>query len=194
MATMKFQKNQHYQGQVADLNTQGAGVVKIDGFPFFVEGVIPGEEIAFKATKVKKNYGFGRLEKIITISPDRVELKDDLGRQIGTMTLQHMNYSSQLAYKQKVVKDAFQRLGHFDDIEVAPTLASDRQWQYRNKAQIPVRALKDQLQTGFSVRIVMTWLLSRTFIFKNPTSTERFYWFATCSANIRLVRIMKPIT
>ncbi|WP_310795415.1 23S rRNA (uracil(1939)-C(5))-methyltransferase RlmD [Ignavigranum ruoffiae] len=149
MATMKFQKNQHYQGQVADLNTQGAGVVKIDGFPFFVEGVIPGEEIAFKATKVKKNYGFGRLEKIITISPDRVELKDDLGRQIGTMTLQHMNYSSQLAYKQKVVKDAFQRLGHFDDIEVAPTLASDRQWQYRNKAQIPVRALKGQLQTGF---------------------------------------------
>lgn len=149
MAEATYQKNQHFQGEVEDLNTQGAGVVKIDGFPFFVEGVIPGEEVAFKATKVKKNYGFGRLEKIITVSPDRVELKDDLGRQIGTMTLQHMNYASQLAYKQKVVKDAFQRLGHFDDIEVAPTLASDRQWQYRNKAQIPVRLIKGEVQTGF---------------------------------------------
>ena len=37
-----FKKNEELQGTVVDLTSQGAGVVKVDDFPFFVEGVIPG--------------------------------------------------------------------------------------------------------------------------------------------------------
>lgn len=144
-----FNKNEELQGTVVDLTSQGAGVVKVEDYPFFVEGVIPGEEIIFNITKAGKKFGYGRLQKIVVESPDRVEITDPVGRQVGTMTLQHMSYSAQLAYKQSVVKQAFQRIGHFTDAEVKPTLGMENPWEYRNKAQIPVRSIRGQLETGF---------------------------------------------
>lgn len=65
------------------------------------------------------------------------------------MTLQHMNYPSQLAYKQSAVAQAFQRIGHFTNADVRPTLGMEHPWEYRNKAQIPVRSIRGQLETGF---------------------------------------------
>ncbi|MGO4928756.1 23S rRNA (uracil(1939)-C(5))-methyltransferase RlmD [Fundicoccus sp. Sow4_D5] len=144
-----FKKNEELQATVVDLTSQGAGVVKVDDFPFFVEGVIPGEEIIFNITKAGKKFGYGRLQKIIVESPDRVEITDPVGRQVGTMTLQHMNYPSQLAYKQSAVAQAFQRIGHFTNADVRPTLGMEHPWEYRNKAQIPVRTIRGQLETGF---------------------------------------------
>lgn len=144
-----FKKNEELQATVVDLTSQGAGVVKVDDFPFFVEGVIPGEEIVFNITKAGKKFGYGRLQKILVESPDRVEITDSVGRQVGTMTLQHMSYPSQLKYKQSVVSQAFQRIGHFTNAEVRPTLGMEHPWEYRNKAQIPVRTIRGQLETGF---------------------------------------------
>ena len=149
-AKQVFKKNQVHQGQVVDLTHEGQGVVKIDGYPFFVEGVIPGEQVAIKVLKVGKSFGFARLEEILTPSPDRVEITDPIGRQIGTMTLQHMSYPAQLKAKQALVKQVFSRLGKFpESLEVRPTHGMDHPWQYRNKAQIPVRTVKGQLETGF---------------------------------------------
>ena len=144
-----FNKNEELQGTVVDLTSQGAGVVKVEDYPFFIESVIPGEEIIFNITKAGKKFGYGRLQKIIVESPDRVEITDPVGRQVGTMILQHMSYPAQLAYKQSVVKQAFQRIGHFTDAEVKPTLGMENPWEYRNKAQIPVRSIRGQLETGF---------------------------------------------
>ena len=92
----------------------------------------------------------GQVEEILTASPDRVEITDPIGRQIGTMTLQHMAYPAQLKAKQALVKQVFSRLGKFpESLEVRPTHGMDHPWQYRNKAQIPVRTVKGQLETGF---------------------------------------------
>ncbi|MGX7106446.1 23S rRNA (uracil(1939)-C(5))-methyltransferase RlmD [Hutsoniella sourekii] len=146
---MHLKKNQVHQGQVIDLNSKGAGVVKIDHYPVFIEGIIPGETVEFKLTKVNKKYGFGRLLKILVASPHRVEVKDPIGRQIGTMTLQHMDYAAQLVYKHSQVEQVFQRIGGFKDIEVRPVIGMDHPWEYRNKAQVPVREVKGQLETGF---------------------------------------------
>ena len=110
-AKQVFKKNQVHQGQVVDLTHEGQGVVKIDGYPFFVEGVIPGEQVVIKVLKVGKSFGFARLEEILTPSPDRVEITDPIGCQIGTMTLQHLAYPAQLKAKQALVKQVFSRLG-----------------------------------------------------------------------------------
>lgn len=150
MSTAKaaFTKNQYLQGQVIDLTHEGLGVVKIDKYPFFIEGVIPGETVQFKIIKVGKHFGFGRLEEILQASPDRVEVTDTIGRVTGTMTLQHMTYDRQLAFKQEVVRQAFQRIGKFEAVQVAETVGMDHPWAYRNKAQIPVREVKGLLSTG----------------------------------------------
>lgn len=144
-----FKKNDTFTGTVEDITSQGQGVVKLDHYPFFIEGAMTGEVVKFKAMKVGKTYGFGRLLEIIEESPERVEMTDAIGRQIGTMTLQHMSYDAQLAYKEQQVKSAYERIGHFEDAQIRPVLGMENPWEYRNKAQIPVREINGQLETGF---------------------------------------------
>ncbi|MBG9984847.1 23S rRNA (uracil(1939)-C(5))-methyltransferase RlmD [Aerococcaceae bacterium DSM 111022] len=166
--THTLKKNEYYDGVVVDLTSKGQGVVKIDNYPFFIEGVIPGEKVHFKAIKLNKKYGFGRLIRIDESSPDRVEITDPVGRQIGTMTLQHMSYDAQLQFKQKLVRDAFYKLGGFEDIEVRPTIGMEEPWGYRNKAQIPVRDIKGQLETGFYRRGTHNLIPVENFYIQDP--------------------------
>lgn len=146
---INFFKNENYQGRVQDLTHEALGVVKLDGYPFFVEGALPGELVQFKAVKVGKKFGYGKLLEVLEESPERVELTDKVGRQTGTMTLQHMTYAAQLEFKRNQVKNVFERIGKFEGIEIQPTVGMDEPWQYRNKAQIPVREIGGQLETGF---------------------------------------------
>ena len=145
---MIYQKNQVLEGNVVDLTHEGFGVVKLDGYPVFVEAALPEEYIRFKLIKVGKKFGFGKLLEIISPSPDRVEVIDDRGRQTGTLALQHLAYSAQLIFKEKVIRDAFERIGHFEGVEVAPCQASQSVLGYRNKGSIPVRLVKGQLELG----------------------------------------------
>ena len=147
--TQPLHKNQILTGTVADLTSQGEGVVKIDHYPIFVPEALPEEEIRFKVIKVGKKFGFGKLLEILQPSPERVPIKDPSGHLVGTMTLQHLSYPGQLNYKRKLVKDVFQRIGGQLDAEVRPVLGMDNPWEYRNKAQIPVREIDGQLETGF---------------------------------------------
>lgn len=66
MKQIKFNKNEILTGTVVDLTHEGAGVVKIDDYPFFVEGALPGEEVSIKVMKVGKTFGFARLENVLT--------------------------------------------------------------------------------------------------------------------------------
>ncbi|MDO5038066.1 MAG: 23S rRNA (uracil(1939)-C(5))-methyltransferase RlmD, partial [Tissierellia bacterium] len=145
-----IEKNDIYQGRVIDLNSEGQGVVKLEGvFPVFIPGALVGEEVSFKIGKAKKSYAFGILLEVLEASPHRVSPRDDLGRQTGTMTLQHMDYPSQLAFKKKQVQEALSRIGGFNQPPVEATLGMEDPWAYRNKAQIPVREVKGRLETGF---------------------------------------------
>ena len=52
----ELKKNDIITLQISDLGTEGEGIGKLDGFPFFVKGAIPGDEIEAGITKLKKNY------------------------------------------------------------------------------------------------------------------------------------------
>ena len=41
--TTPIQKNDSFEGTIEDLTFQGLGVVKVDGYPLFVENALPGE-------------------------------------------------------------------------------------------------------------------------------------------------------
>ncbi|MBK0348787.1 23S rRNA (uracil(1939)-C(5))-methyltransferase RlmD [Aerococcaceae bacterium zg-ZJ1578] len=144
-----FKKNQEIVGLVEDLTSEGLGVVRVEGFAFFVEGGIPGEIVHAKVMKVGKNFGFARLVEIKNSSYDRQEMIDVVGRQIGTMALQHMSYDLQLAFKQETVRNTFRKIGGFKQVPVRMTLGMAHPWGYRNKAQIPVREINGELETGF---------------------------------------------
>lgn len=142
-------KNEYIEATAEDLTHQGAGVCKVDNYPLFVEGLLPGEKAKIKVIKVGKTFGFGRLISILTESPERVEVVEKSYTQVGIMPLQHLSYTGQLAFKQQQVKNVFERIAHMPDVVVEETIGMDHPYEYRNKAQVPVRTIRGQLETGF---------------------------------------------
>ncbi|MER2062889.1 MAG: TRAM domain-containing protein, partial [Aerococcus urinaeequi] len=136
--TTPIQKNESFEGTIEDLTFQGLGVVKVDGYPLFVEDALPGEVGTIKAISVGKKFGYGKMMERTVDSPDRVDIVDKVSSQVGTMPLQHMTYEAQLAFKQKQVENAFSRFGLAEGREVLATVGSEDTFKYRNKAQIPI--------------------------------------------------------
>ena len=147
---MEFRKNDLVTLEIEDCGIDGEGIGKADGFTVFVKDAVIGDTVRAKIMKAKKNYGYGRLEEIITPSPDRVEPKCQFARQCGGCQLQALSYEKQLEFKTSKVRGHLERIGGFTDIPMEKILGMDRPFHYRNKAQFPVGKSKDgRIITGF---------------------------------------------
>ena len=142
-------KNDIVEVEIVDLTHEGAGVAKVDGFVFFVDNALPGEVIKMRVLKLKKNIGFGKVEDYVTLSPNRNQDIDATYLRSGIADFGHMTYEEQLKFKRKQVVDNLYKTAGISDVEVAETLGMETPFAYRNKAQVPVRRVKGQLETGF---------------------------------------------
>ena len=151
---MDYEKNQILTVEITDMTSEGEGVGKKDGFPFFVKDTIIGDKAQIRVTRVKKNYAYGRLEKVLTPSPFRVEPKCAFHKQCGGCQIQSMSYEKQLEFKDARVRNNLIRIGGFapekiDNI-MEPILGMEEPFYYRNKAQYPVGQNKEgEPVTGF---------------------------------------------
>lgn len=135
-----FQKNDIIELQITDMTNEGEGVGKADGFTFFVKDTIVGDEAKVRVTKLKKTYGYGRLEELIVPSKDRIIPRCPKARQCGGCQIQAMTYESQLRFKESKVRNNLIRLGGFEkeliDSFFEPIIGGP-EYEYRNKAQFP---------------------------------------------------------
>jgi len=145
------EKNKTYECKITDLTVNGDGVAKIDGYPVFVKGGVPGDLISLTVTKTNKTYGFGRLETIITPSPDRRTVKCPSFPLCGGCNLMHENYAAQLRFKENFVLSNLVRIGGYDekDFEFEPIIGAENEFYYRNKAQFPVGLKNKKAVCGF---------------------------------------------
>ena len=151
---MEIQKNDRMTVRIHDIGTEGEGIGKADGLTLFVKDAVPGDVVEARIVKVKKNYAYARMEKVITPSPFRVEPKCAYHRQCGGCQLQALTYEKQLQFKQDKIRHNLVRIGGFDEAEVdqkmEPIVGMDEPWHYRNKAQYPVgRNREGKIITGF---------------------------------------------
>lgn len=143
-----FQKNQRITIEIEDMGVDGEGIGKIDGFTFFVKDTVPGDRVLAKIMKMKKTYGYAKLEEIIEASPDRVAAPCPVARQCGGCTLQEMSYPAQLRFKESIVRNDLRRIGGFKEEllreVLEPIVGMDEPFRYRNKMQFPVGYVKAQ--------------------------------------------------
>ena len=144
-----LKKNDMIEVEIVDLSHEGAGVAKAEGLVFFVENALPGEFIRMRVLKVNKKIGFGKVEEFLRTSDQRNENLDMAYLRTGIADLGHLNYSAQLDFKRKQVKDSLYKIAGLSDVEVPPTLGMEQPLGYRNNAQVPVRRVNGQLETGF---------------------------------------------
>lgn len=165
-------KNQEYIVKIIDLNFEGIGVAKINGFPIFIENSLINEEVKIKIIKVLKNYAIGIVIEFISMSKDRVEIKDKKGTWVGTMPLQHLSYEKQLILKQKQVKNVMNKIAKMPHIPVLKTIGCKDELAYRNKAQIPVRSINGILETGFYRKNTHTLIPIEDFMIQDKRIDE----------------------
>lgn len=142
---MDLVKNQDYEITIEDMGNEGEGIGHIDGMTVFVKDTVIGDVALIKVIKIKKSIAYGRLMKLITPSPYRVEPKCKLARQCGGCTMQHVSYEKQLEYKWDKVRNCLQRIGKVEQPEklMEPICGMEIPYHYRNKSQFPVGRDRD---------------------------------------------------
>ena len=140
-------KNDIITLKIEDMGIDGEGIGKIDSMTFFVKDAVIGDEIEARITKLKKNYGYARVEQILKSSEFRTEPKCELHRRCGGCQIQAMDYAKQLEFKENKVKNNLIRLGGFHadfvDSVTEPIVGMENPYRYRNKAQFPIGKDKD---------------------------------------------------
>ncbi|MFT9268685.1 MAG: 23S rRNA (uracil(1939)-C(5))-methyltransferase RlmD [Liquorilactobacillus nagelii] len=167
MKEIPVEKNQEFEVTVEDLSYQGRGVAKVDHYPLFIDDALPGEKILAHVMKASRNYGFAKVVKRYNDSPDRQLNTESAYLQTGIAPLQHLKYDAQLRFKQGQIKELLHK-AHLDQITVAPTQGMVEPLHYRNKAQIPVRMVNDQLETGFFRQRSHQFVPMHDFLIQDP--------------------------
>ncbi len=147
---MEWKKNEVYETEIIDYTTEGAGVGKINGMAVFVPSTAIGDKADVKLLKVAKNYAYGKIETLHTPSPHRQTVDCPIFDQCGGCTFRHIDYASELAFKQKRVRDTLTRIGGLAADLVQPIVGAAQCDGYRNKAQLPITMDKNgQAVVGF---------------------------------------------
>ena len=150
----QMQKNQTVITEITDIGVNGEGIGKVDGYTLFIKDAVIGDQVEAKVTKARKNFGYARLMKILSPSPDRVNARCAFARQCGGCQIQEMSYEKQLEFKARKVRGNLERIGGFPpellDRVMEPAVGMDQPFGYRNKAQFPFGTDKEgRPVTGF---------------------------------------------
>ncbi|MDO4419845.1 MAG: 23S rRNA (uracil(1939)-C(5))-methyltransferase RlmD [Ruminococcus sp.] len=147
---MSLKKNDILKLTILSLSSEGSGVAKTDeGITVFVPNSAVGDLLLVRIVKVQKTYAFGKVEEILTPSPDRITPTCSIGVQCGGCVYCHISYEAELKAKEQRVRDAIERIAKLD-IPVNPILSTGEVSRYRNKAMIPVGINKDgKVTMGF---------------------------------------------
>lgn len=121
--------------EIVDAGSEGMSVAKPEGRVIFIPFGVPGDVVDIEVFKKKKNYFEGRIINIKKPSEKRVTPVCQHFGLCGGCKWQQMDYQWQLYYKQKQVKDNFDRIGKVDYPEMSPILGCERQYFYRNKLE-----------------------------------------------------------
>ena len=165
-------KNTTHTVDITAFSSEGSGIAKIDGYTVFVPSAVLGDKAEILVVKENKNYGFGKLLRVLEPSPLRCNAPCPLSQKCGGCDLQSVSYDGQLEFKRKKVEDAIVRIGGFDGFKVKEIVASRPNLHYRNKAIYPVSEENGRIVCGFyaphSHRVIPT----RDCLLADPRTTE----------------------
>ncbi len=139
-----------------DLDAQGIAH-KSDGKVVFVEGALPFEKVSANIFRKKNNWEQGTLNEIFHESSQRVTPGCDYfgmhSGSCGGCKMQHLNMSSQVAVKQRVLEDNLWHIGKVRPDQILRPLQGP-DWGYRFRARLSVRYVtkKSKVLIGFHER------------------------------------------
>ena len=141
-----LQKNDLITLEITDLTEEGQGVGKKDGLVFFVKDSVMGDWVEARILKVKKNYAYAKVEKLLEASPYRITPLCPVAGKCGGCQLQHLSYEKELSWKEDRIAQSLIRIAGLSPEEVESKkegILGGVLSRYRNKAQYPVQSRKE---------------------------------------------------
>ena len=136
--------------EITGLNHDGRGVGRLEGKVVFVDGALPGERVAFRFLRRRRNYDSGVVAEVLRPSPQRVAPRCEHFGVCGGCALQHLEPSAQVELKQGLLAEDLERIARTAPERWLEPLRGPR-WGYRRKARLGARWVpkKGGLLIGF---------------------------------------------
>ena len=136
---------------IESLDQEGRGVAHVDCKTIFIDGALPAEKVTYQLTRSKSTFAFANVVEILKESNLRVTPKCPHYGLCGGCKLQHMDFSGQVAAKQRLLENDLKHIGKVQPQNMLPPLYGPT-WGYRHKARLSVKYVtkKDRVLVGFN--------------------------------------------
>jgi len=138
--------------EIIDTSSEGKAVARVDDLVVFVEGAVPGDTCTIQINRIKKKFAEAKMLRLEKPSPFRINSVCTHFGSCGGCKWQHLDYQSQLHFKQKHVQETLTRLAKVELPELKPILGAQKIYQYRNKLEFTFSAkkwlTKEEIESG----------------------------------------------
>ena len=121
--------------EITDIVVEGKALGRYEDFVVFVNDAVPGDFVDVRITKKKSSYAEGFIVDFKKLSEIR---QNAICKHFGTCggcRWQNISYDKQLVFKEKIVKDNFERIAKIVPNEFLPIWGSEKTFFYRNKLE-----------------------------------------------------------
>ena len=127
--------------EIESIAAGGDGVARSNGLVVFVPRTAPGELVTARISG-KGSFARGTLRTVARASDERIDppCPHYTRDRCGGCQIQHMSYSSQLRAKQRIVRDAMERIGR-RRVTIGAVRESPSEWRYRSKLTLSMQRL-----------------------------------------------------
>ena len=119
--------------KITDVVYPGRGLARLDGCVVFIPGVLPGETVAARITRQRKNYAEAEIISIEIPSPLRIKPACGLSSICPGCVYQHIDYAEEPRIKQAQFIDLLRRIGGISEPPCLDPLPSPHPLGYRNR-------------------------------------------------------------
>lgn len=136
---------------IESLDQEGRGVTHLDGKTIFIDGALPNEKVTFQSHRIKPSYEVANVVEVLKQSNQRVTPKCKHFGLCGGCKLQHLDFSAQVAAKQRLLENDLWHIGKVKPDNMLPPIYGPI-WGYRHKARLSVKYVdkKQRVLVGFN--------------------------------------------
>ncbi len=124
--------------EITQMAAGGEGLATFEGKKIFIPWGIVGDQVKIEITEEKKDFSKGRIVEILKKSSDRIDPPCPYFFKCGGCQWQHIRYSSQLEFKNNLLKTALQRIGKIQNPILKAPIAASNDFNYRNRIRLQV--------------------------------------------------------
>ena len=139
------------QAIIESLDQEGRGVTHLEGKTIFIDGALPNEKVTFQSHRIKPSYEVANVVEVLKQSSQRVTPKCKHFGLCGGCKLQHLDFSAQVAGKQRLLENDLWHIGKVKPENMLPPIYGPI-WGYRHKARLSVKYVdkKQRVLVGFN--------------------------------------------